>query len=86
MSTIGITGAGAIGSAIAAALANKGIDAIIANSGGPESLRALASRLGPGIRAGTREEAAAQDIVLVAVNWSGLRNPSQGSPTSAGAS
>ena len=86
MTTIGIIGAGAIGSAFATALASKGIEAVIANSRGPESLRELTDRLGPSIRAGTREEAAAQDIVLVAVNWSGLRNPSQGSPTSAGAS
>ena len=72
MTTIGIIGAGAIGSAFATALANKGIEAVIANSRGPESLRELTDGLGPTIRAGTREEAAAQDIVLVAVNWSKL--------------
>lgn len=72
MKTIGILGAGAIGSAFATALATKGIPAVIANSRGPESLRALVDKLGPTIKAGTREEAAAQDIVLVAVNWSKL--------------
>lgn len=72
MKTIGILGAGAIGSAFATALATKGIPAVIANSRGPDSLRTLVDKLGPTIKAGTREEAAAQDIVLVAVNWSKL--------------
>ena len=72
MSTIGIIGAGAIGSAFARALAGKGLKAIIANSRGPESLAELARELGPSITPGTREQAAAQDIVLVAVNWSKL--------------
>ncbi|MFM0337705.1 NADPH-dependent F420 reductase [Paraburkholderia fungorum] len=72
MSTIGIIGAGAIGSAFAKALAARGIKAIIANSRGPDSLAGLARELGPSITPGTREQAAAQDIVFVAVNWSKL--------------
>jgi predicted dinucleotide-binding enzyme len=72
INTIGIIGAGAIGTAFALRLAKSGIPAVIANSRGPESLRDLVAGLGPGIRAGTREEAAAQDIVLVAVNGSKL--------------
>lgn len=80
MKTIGILGAGAIGSAFATALATKGIPAVIANSRGPASLQELAARLGPTIRAGSREEAAAQDIVLVAVNWSKLPTALAGLP------
>ncbi|MFM0207216.1 NADPH-dependent F420 reductase [Paraburkholderia sediminicola] len=80
MSTIGIVGAGAIGSAFAKALAGKGIEAIIANSRGPASLADLARELGPSIRPGTREQAAAQDIVLVAVNWSKLPTALAGLP------
>ncbi|MHC8343628.1 NADPH-dependent F420 reductase [Pseudomonas sp. RT6P73] len=72
MNTIGIIGAGAIGSAFARALSRQGIEVVIANSRGPESLAALVQELGPTARAGTREEAAAQAIVLVAVNWSKL--------------
>ncbi|ACE86095.1 NADPH-dependent F420 reductase [Cellvibrio japonicus] len=71
-SPIGIIGAGKIGTAFARALARRHIPAIIANSRGPDSLRALTESLGPGIRAGTREEAAAQALVLVAVSWSKL--------------
>ncbi|GGX76908.1 NADP oxidoreductase [Massilia dura] len=67
---IGIIGAGAIGTAIARALANAGIDAIIANRRGPDSLAALEGELGPHIRAATVREAASADIVFLAVNWS----------------
>lgn len=72
MSSIGIIGAGNIGRAIAAALANKGIAATLANSRGPKSLASIISAIGPAITAGTREEATAKDIVFVAVNWSKL--------------
>lgn len=70
--SIGIIGAGAIGSAFARALARAGIPAIISNSRGPESLRGLVKELGPTIAAGTRAEAASADMVFVAVNWSKL--------------
>lgn len=70
--TIGIIGAGAIGSSIARILARAGIPAIIANRSGPESLAALTTELGPMVTAGTREQAAAANIVFVAVTWSKL--------------
>ncbi len=70
--TIGIIGSGAIGSAFARTLARAGIDAIIANSRGPDSLKELVRELGPSIKAGTREQVMHADIVLVAVNWSKL--------------
>jgi predicted dinucleotide-binding enzyme len=80
MNTIGIIGAGAIGSAFAKALAGKGLKAIIANSRGPATLVDLARELGPSITPGTREQAAAQDIVLIAVNWSKLPTALAGLP------
>ncbi|WP_179403596.1 NADPH-dependent F420 reductase [Burkholderia guangdongensis] len=80
MSTIGIIGAGAIGSAFARALARTGVEAVISNSRGPASLADLARELGPSITPGTREQAAAQDIVLVAVNWSRLPDALAGLP------
>lgn len=70
--TIGIIGSGNIGTAFARALARAGLPAIISNSRGPETLAPLDRELGPTIAAATREEAAAQDIVLVAVPWSKL--------------
>ncbi len=71
--TIGIIGSGNIGTAFARNLARAGIEAIIANSRGPDSLRDLVKELGPTIKAGTREEAAKTDIVFIAVNWTKLR-------------
>ncbi|HEY0502130.1 MAG TPA: NAD(P)-binding domain-containing protein [Lysobacter sp.] len=80
MKSIGIIGAGNIGAAFARALAKHNIPAVIANRRGPESLASLLPTLGPSIRAGTREEAAAQEIVLVAVNWSKLPTALAGLP------
>ncbi|KJC34751.1 NAD(P)-binding domain-containing protein [Bradyrhizobium sp. LTSP857] len=67
--SIGIIGAGAIGSNVARLLARSRISATIANSRGPESLAALVGELGPSIKAGTAREAASADIVLVALRW-----------------
>lgn len=67
--TIGIIGSGALGSNFARILAKNGIAATIANSRGPSSLASLVEELGSSIKAGTVEEAASADIVLVAVRW-----------------
>lgn len=68
--SIGIIGAGGIGSAIARALVRIGHEVIIANSRGPESLQPLLKELGPNAKADTVEAAAKAGIVFVAVNWS----------------
>ena len=70
--SIGIIGAGNIGLAVAKTLSRAGIAATIANSRGPDSLKEAVAALGPTIKAGTREQAAAADIVVIAVNWSKL--------------
>lgn len=69
---IGIIGAGNIGLAVAKTLSRAGIAATIANSRGPDSLKEAVAALGPTIKAGTREQAAAADVVVIAVNWSKL--------------
>ncbi len=82
--TIGIIGSGAIGTAFARTLARAGIAATISNSRGPDSLKELVRELGPSIKAGTREEAARADIVLIAVNWTKLPAALAGLPDWAG--
>jgi predicted dinucleotide-binding enzyme len=77
---IGIIGAGNIGLAVAKILSRVGIAATIANSRGPESLKESVA-LGPTIKAGTREQAASADIVVIAVNWSKLPAAVAGLPT-----
>jgi predicted dinucleotide-binding enzyme len=68
MTTLGIIGAGYIGTAVAKAAIAAGYDIVISNSRGPESLTDLIAELGPKARAATAEEAAeAADFALVAV-------------------
>jgi len=68
MTTIGIIGAGHIGSAVAEAFAGLGYDVVIANSRGPETLDALVTRLGPRVTASTATGAAeAADVAVVTV-------------------
>lgn len=78
--TIGIIGSGAIGTALARTLARAGIEATLSNSRGPDSLKELVRELGPTIKAGSREQAASADIVLIAVNWSKLPTALLGLP------
>jgi 8-hydroxy-5-deazaflavin:NADPH oxidoreductase len=78
--SIGIIGSGAIGTALARTLSRAGIEATISNSRGPDSLKDLVRELAPSIKAGTREEAAGADIVLVAVNWTKLPAAMAGLP------
>jgi 8-hydroxy-5-deazaflavin:NADPH oxidoreductase len=68
MTTIGIIGAGRIGSQIARLSLANGYDVVISNSRGPETLAALIAELGPRARAATAVEAArAGEIVVVSV-------------------
>ncbi|WP_457280780.1 NADPH-dependent F420 reductase [Polaromonas sp. P5_D5] len=82
--SIGIVGAGAIGTAFAKTLARQGIHATLSNSRGPDSLKDIVRELGPTIHAGTVKEAATKDIVLVAVNWGRLPEALAGLPNFGG--
>jgi len=66
---IGIIGAGGIAQAFARQALKAGHTVTLANSRGPDSLAAVVKELGAGAKAGTREQAAAASIVVVAVNW-----------------
>ena len=66
---IGILGAGGIGQAFAGHMARAGFEVVLSNHHGPESLTATAKKLGGATRAGTREEAAQADVVLLSVPW-----------------
>ena len=66
---VGIIGAGRIGQVMARIARRAGRQVVIANSRGPESLAQLVQELGAGVSAGTVEEAAAADIVVLAVMW-----------------
>ncbi|MFF1685813.1 NADPH-dependent F420 reductase [Streptomyces sp. NPDC058254] len=66
-STIGVLGAGEIGRAVADKAVRHGHEVLIGNSRGPETLKAVAERLGPKAHAVTAEEAAQPDLVFLAV-------------------
>ncbi|WP_427172865.1 NADPH-dependent F420 reductase [Arthrobacter sp. 92] len=68
MTTIGIIGAGHIGSQVARKAVQLGYEVVISNSRGPETLAGLVAELGPKARAATPAEAAAAgDFAVVAV-------------------
>jgi predicted dinucleotide-binding enzyme len=67
--SVGIIGAGRVGQAMARIARRAGRAVVIANSRGPQSLASLVAELGDGVSAGTVQDAAAADIVVIAVMW-----------------
>ena len=68
MKTIGLIGAGHIGSQIARLAVASGYSVVISNSRGPETLAALVAELGPSARAASATDAAmAGEMVVVTV-------------------
>lgn len=75
MTTVGIIGAGHIGSTLARGLVDRGYDVVISNSRGPETLSGLVEDLGEKARAATVTDAAASgDIVVVTVPLKSYRD------------
>jgi 8-hydroxy-5-deazaflavin:NADPH oxidoreductase len=67
--SVGIIGAGRIGQAMAQTARRAARQVVIANSRGPQSLTSLVQELGEGVTAGTVKDAAAADMVVLAVMW-----------------
>jgi predicted dinucleotide-binding enzyme len=75
MTTIGIIGAGNIGSQVARLAVANGYEVVISNSRGPATLSDLVAELGPKAKAATAEEAAAAgDFVVVTVPLKAYRD------------
>jgi predicted dinucleotide-binding enzyme len=66
---IGTIGAGAFAQAFAKRALKAGYKVKLSNSRGHESLREIVNQLGPGAMAATKQEAAACEMVLLAVPW-----------------
>ena len=66
---IGVIGAGDFAQAFAKLVLKAGHTVKLSNSRGPGTLREIVNRLGPGAMAATKEEAAACEMVLLAVPW-----------------
>src|SRR5215211_5392594 len=75
MTTIGLIGAGRIGSQVARLAIASGYNVVLSNSRGPETLSALVAELGPKARAATATDAAkAGDVVVVTVPLKNYRS------------
>jgi predicted dinucleotide-binding enzyme len=75
MTTLGLIGAGHIGSQVARLAVANGYSVVISNSRGPETLADLVKQLGPKARAATAIDAAtAGDIVVVTVPLKSYRS------------
>src|SRR6202007_589100 len=66
---IGTIGAGDFAQGFAKTALKIGHKVKLSNNRGPESLREIVNQLGPGTMAATKEEAAACEMVLLAVPW-----------------
>jgi len=68
MTTLGLIGSGHIGGTVARLAVDAGLDVVLSNSRGPQTLADLVAELGPRARAATGEEAAAAgDLVLASI-------------------
>ncbi|WP_433508549.1 NADPH-dependent F420 reductase [Nonomuraea sp. CA-143628] len=66
--TLGLIGSGMIGSSVARLAVAAGLEVVLSNSRGPETLAELVAELGEGARAATPAEAArAADLVVAAI-------------------
>ncbi len=75
MTTLGLIGAGHIGSTLAKLAVAAGYDVVLSNSRGPHTLADLVDELGDGAHAATVEEAArAGDVVVVTVPLKAYRS------------
>ncbi|MDN3481254.1 NAD(P)-binding domain-containing protein [Arthrobacter sp. APC 3897] len=79
MATLGIIGSGNIGSAVARLAVAAGMNVVIANSRGPETLAELVAELGPQAQAGTVEDAAKLgDAVVLSIPLSAVSGLPEG--------
>ncbi|AVH71521.1 NADPH-dependent F420 reductase [Nostoc sp. 'Lobaria pulmonaria (5183) cyanobiont'] len=66
---VGFIGAGTVTGTFGRHLLTAGHSIVVSNSRGPETLADFVADLGPGAIAGTKQQAAECDIVILATNW-----------------
>src|ERR1700739_220872 len=77
---IGTIGAGAFAQAFAKQALKAGHTIKLSNHRGPDCLREIVHQLGPGVTAAYKEEAAACEMVLLAVPWDNVPETLVGLP------
>lgn len=66
---VGFTGAGIVTNTFGRHLIAAGHTVVVSNSRGPATLADFVADLGPGATAGTKQQAAECDVVILATNW-----------------
>jgi hypothetical protein len=66
---VGFIGAGNVAGTFGRHLITAGHTIVVSNSRGPETLADFVSKLGPGAIAGTKQQAAECDVVILAMHW-----------------
>jgi 8-hydroxy-5-deazaflavin:NADPH oxidoreductase len=66
---IGFIGAGKVTRALSRHFIGAGHSVVVSNSRSPETLTDFVADLGPGALAGTKQQAAECDVVILATNW-----------------
>ena len=66
---VGFIGAGTVTATFGRHLLTAGHAVVVSNSRGPETLADFVADLGPGAIAGTKQQAAECDVVILATNW-----------------
>jgi 8-hydroxy-5-deazaflavin:NADPH oxidoreductase len=66
---VGFIGAGNVAGTFGRHLINAGHTVVVSNSRGPETLASFVAELGPGAIAGTKQQAADCDVVVLATHW-----------------
>jgi len=66
---IGFIGAGRMATTMGRHLIGAGHEVVLSSSRGPEALGSVVADLGPAASAGTRQQAAECDVVILATNW-----------------
>ena len=66
---VGFIGAGTVTGTFGRHLLTAGHSIVVSNSRGPETLANFVADLGPGAIAGTKQQAAECDVVILATNW-----------------
>jgi 8-hydroxy-5-deazaflavin:NADPH oxidoreductase len=77
---IGMLGAGEISRGIAKYALAQGHEVLLCNQSGPAKLAQIVTELGPGAAGVSRFEAAAAELVLLAVPWESVRDALTGVP------
>jgi 8-hydroxy-5-deazaflavin:NADPH oxidoreductase len=75
---VGFIGAGKVTRTFGRHLLIAGHNMVVSNSRGPETLADFVTELGAGATAGTREQAAECDVVILATNWANVPEALQG--------